>query len=398
MELSKLQTLQSRISSPFITCEFGGEQFGLRQAFSAPTRTRDVSYVTSLTTDKKASGAVNSYSLSMTYLVSPGMDPNYIDMVISKAKDRKIYFTYGDTAQPEYYYIKEQAIITNIVPNIDFSKYSLTYTISATSSVALGYTVKRSYPEHKSEKPSKIIEDLLYSTDSPFLSIFPGMRDKSKVLNRLLIPHNDEPVYIAEEKDISPLDYLRVLVSKMTCSDGSFYALLMHDEPDNIDGPYFEIVNSILHQGKGNHYSVDIDVGYPSDTPIYSFMPSQNASLALITSFQEEVDKPQPAKATDEGLQFSPTVSIASENGKTSPEILQWWKTITAYPINATLRTRGLLKPAVLCDYLHINIYFFGIKYNYSGYYMITGQKDTIDSSGYSTELSLVRVQGEERF
>ena len=69
---------------------------------------------------------------------------------------------------------------------------------------------------------------------------------------------------------------------------------------------------------------------------------------------------------------------------------------MTAYPINATLRTRGLLKPAVLCDYLHINIYFFGIKYNYSGYYMITGQRDTIDSSGYSTELSLVRVQGED--
>ena len=396
MALSKLQTLQSRISSPFISCEFGGETFGLRQSFDPTTRTRDVRYVTSLTADKKASGAVNSYNLSMTYLVSPGMDPNYIDMVISKAKDRKIYFTYGDTSQPEYYYVREQAIITNIVPQIDFSRYSLTYTISATSSVALGYTVKRTYPEHKSEKPSNIIIDLLYSTDSPFLNIFPGMRDKTKVLNSLLIPRNDEYVYIEETKDISPLDYLRVLVSKMTCADGSFYALLIHDEPDNIDGPYFEIVNSVLHQGKGNHYSVDIDVGYPSDTPIYSFVPSQNTSLALITSFQEQVDKPQPAKQTSQGAQFSPALSIATKDGKVAPEILQWWKTMTAYPINATLRTRGLLKPAVLCDYLHINIYFFGIKYNYSGYYMITGQKDTIDSSGYSTELSLVRVQGED--
>lgn len=392
MAVSKLQTLQSRISSPFITCEFGGEQFGLRNEFDSVYRTRDVRYVTSLVTDKKASGAVNTYTLALTYVVSPGMDPNYIDTIISKAKDRKIYFTYGDMSQPEYYYVKEQAIITNIVPQIDFSKYSLSYVISATSSVALGYSVKRTYPERKATKPSTVILELLYSTDSPFLSIFPGMRDKTKVLNSLLIPQNDLPVYIEEKKDISPIDYLRVLVSKMTCSDGSFYALLMKDDLDNIDGPYFEIVNSVLHQGKGNHYSVDIDVGYPSDTPIYSFVPSQNTSLALITSFQEEVDKPKPSQLTPEGT----SLSIATKGGKVAPEMLQWWKMMTSYPINATLKTRGLLKPAVLCDYLHINIYFFGIKYNYSGYYMITGQKDLVDSSGYSTELSLVRVKGEE--
>ena len=396
MAIAKLQTLQSRISSPFITCEFGGEQFGLRRDFDPTFKLRDVRYVTSLTADKKASGAVNSYSLSMTYLVSPGMDPNYIDTVISRAHDRKIYFTYGDMSQPEHYYVKEQAIITNIVPQIDFNKYSLTYAISATSSVALGYTVKRTYPERQAEKPSKVILELLYSSDSPFLSIFPGMANKDEVLKNSWIPTNDIPVYIEEKRDISPVDYLRVLVSKMTCTDGSFYALLMKDEPDNTNGPYFQIVNSVLHQGKGNHYSVDIDIGYPSDTPVYAFVPSQNTSLALITSFQEQVDKPKDSVQTSQGVKFQPTLSIATKNGKEAPEMLQWWKTMTAYPINATLKTRGLLKPAVLCDYLHINIYFFGIKYNYSGYYMITGQKDTIDSSGYSTELTLVRVQGEE--
>ena len=67
----------------------------------------------------------------------------------------------------------------------------------------------------------------------------------------------------------------------MQAADNSFFAMIIHDEPDNLDGPYFEIINSNLHQGVGNHYSVDIDIGYPSDTQVFSFTPSQNTSLAL---------------------------------------------------------------------------------------------------------------------
>ena len=64
--------------------------------------------------------------------------------------------------------------------------------------------------------------------------------------------------------------------------------------------------------------------------------------------------------------------------------------------VDDNLPCKGLIKPSILCDYLKINIYFFGQKYNYSGYYMVVAQKDTIDLSGYSTELSLIRVEGEQ--
>ena len=66
---------------------------------------------------------------------------------------------------------------------------------------------------------------------------------------------------------------------------------------------------------------------------------------------------------------------------------------MTTYPVKATLTTRGLIKPSILCDYLDINVLFFGQPYTYSGKYMVTAQEDSISPSGYTTKLSLVRVE-----
>ncbi len=43
-------------------------------------------------------------------------------------------------------------------------------------------------------------------------------------------------------------------------------------------------------------------------------------------------------------------------------------------------------------NYIKINVWFFGHKHLYSGVYIITGEEDTIDTSGYRTTLSLIRV------
>lgn len=394
----KLQSLDSLIAVPFITCEFGGQQFGLRNTYNNKTKVRDIQYATSLIVEKKASGAVDTYTMTLSYVVTPGADPNYIDLLISSAPDRKILFSYGDISQPEYSYKKEQAIITQVVPNVNISSSTISYTFSATSSVSLSYSVAKNFPARTRTKPSDAIYDLLYGdTSNGLLDLFSGMRSRSKVESMGWICSSDVAVDIEAMKDISPLQYLRYLLSLMRSADNSFYAMLIHDEPETEDGPYFEVVNSVLHQGKGNTYSVDIDVGYPSDTQVYQFTPSQNTSLALITAYQEKFDTPRAININDIGQpETKMTASLAIKNGKASPELVQWWKSMTTYPVKATLKTRGLIKPSILCDYLRINIYFFGQKYNYSGYYMVVAQKDVIDMSGYSTELSLVRVEGEK--
>ena len=393
----KIQTLSSLIAAPFIGVEFGGAKFGLTPNYNRNTMVRDILYATQLTVNKKASGQVNTYQLAMTYTVEPGSDPNYIDYIISRAEDRKIFFNYGDASQPEYSYVREQGIISSITPNISFATNSISYQINATSSVSLSYAIARSYSS-VTDQPSNVIRRLLYNEkDNGLLDLFSGMQNREKVELNKWIPNDDKVVFIDATEDMSPLDYVRLLLSKMIAPDNSFYAMLIHDEPDNVDGPYFEIVNSVLHQGKGNFYSVDIDVGYPSDVPIYSFTPTLNTSLALITPFQQKLDTDRIININVAGeVQRTSTPSLAIKNGAAEPGLQQWWKTMTSYPVTAKLVTRGLIKPSILCDYLRINVLFFGQPYTLSGYYMVVGQIDTISRSGYSTELSLIRVEGLE--
>jgi hypothetical protein len=43
-------------------------------------------------------------------------------------------------------------------------------------------------------------------------------------------------------------------------------------------------------------------------------------------------------------------------------------------------------------NYLKVNVWFFGRKHISSGIYLITKQRDTINSGGYRTELTLTRI------
>lgn len=393
--VQKIQAFSSLISVPYVTCEFGGQEFGLRSKYKSSTFTRDVNYITNLTIEKKASGQVNTYSLTLVYVVEPGADPNYVDYIISSAEDRAITFSYGDLSQPEYSFVNEEAIMTNIVPNVSMSSNAITYTISATSSSALSYTVARSFPA-RNAKPSDVIFEVLYTdTDNGLLELFSGMRDRTWVEQQGLIAKNDKKVSIEAYTDKTPLEYIRILVSLMEAADNSFFAMLITDNDSEADGPYFQVINSDLYQGQGNHYSLEIDVGYPSDTQVISFTPSQNTSIALINQFQEKFDGTRIMNVNAEGeYTTGSTPSLAISNGRANSALSTWWKNMTNYPINATLVVRGLIKPSILCDYIHLNVLFYGQMYNYSGLYMVTAQKDTISESGYQTELTLVRIEG----
>lgn len=397
MAQQRLQALDSIISTPFITASFGGEEFGLTSKMKRETRTREVRYITALDVAKKASGTVNTYKLGLNYVIEPGADPNYLDLILSKAQDRTIHFTYGDASQPEFSYVRERAVITKVMPNMNLVSNSISYTIEGTSSVSINYTLKRNYPPLVNVKPSDIIFKELYeNTSNGLLDLFEAMQNRDWVEREGIIARNDLPVNISGLQDASPLEYLRFLVSAMRSLDDSFYAMVIHDEDVNPNGHYFSVVNSTLHQGKGNRYSIEIDVGYPSSTPVFGFSASQQTSLAIITPYQEKFDYGRIIDINNDGSYERTSVpSLAIREGSASPALLQWWKQITSFPINAVLKTRGLIRPSILCDYIKINIYFFGQKYNYSGYYMVVGQDDHIGMSGYTTSLSLVRIKGD---
>ena len=93
---------------------------------------------------------------------------------------------------------------------------------------------------------------------------------------------------------------------------------------------------------------------------------------------------------------YSPMLSNSKQLLKTTEADKSWWTKMTQYPIKATLTIKGLLRPAILMNYVKVNVYFFGRKHISSGIYIITQQQDTIDQNGYRTTLSLTRVQGDE--
>ena len=37
-----------------------------------------------------------------------------------------------------------------------------------------------------------------------------------------------------------------------------------------------------------------------------------------------------------------------------------WWTEVTSFPVKATLKITGLLRPAMLMQYVKINSYFYG--------------------------------------
>jgi len=70
-----------------------------------------------------------------------------------------------------------------------------------------------------------------------------------------------------------------------------------------------------------------------------------------------------------------------------------WWTKVTQYPISAIVTMRGLLRPAVLMQYIKINVFYYGHKSLISGYYIITSQEDSISAGdGYKTTLKVLRV------
>ena len=76
----------------------------------------------------------------------------------------------------------------------------------------------------------------------------------------------------------------------------------------------------------------------------------------------------------------------------TSQADKSWWTKASEYPITLSLEIKGLLRPAILMNYVRLYIKFFSKLHIHSGIYIITKQVDRVDESGYRTTLTLVRV------
>ena len=417
---TSLISTTTRVEVPYISVQIGDYSFGLYNRtkenilvngkYYSAIKVNYPNFIKKLSV-QKVNGKLNNYSLQLIYQITERDDPDLINKILSSvSKSRRIVFTYGDCATPSFMYRCEEALITQVKSNLDVASSRITYDISAVSS-ALGLQAGvKNFPRYTSKKPSDVIKSLLADKTSGLQEIFYGMHDTEQVAQLGLIPGDDRAVPLQAKANISILDYLSYLVENMSSINDKTngvsktvrYVLTIQDDTSNIlDGPYFKI--SKAYTSVQTNTSIDyytIDIGYPNKDLVVSFSVDDNEAYSILYDYSQKLEfSDYTYRIGDEGTLdkiYSPSLVSSKQLMQMTGVDRNWWAQMTQYPITATLRLKGLLRAAILMSYIRINVYFYGKKHSSSGIYIVTKQVDDIDEGGYSTTLSLVRVQGVE--
>ena len=361
----------------------------------------------------KINGQVNQYTLVLSYPVTQTDDPNFFEKVFSSvSKTRKIIFSYGDMSMPTYIYREEEALITKIKTQFDLRSGVINYTVSAVSSAALNAGSNWVF-QGGNFRPSERIKEIFNNAKYGLQKLFTGM-NKSNI--DYLIPSDDKQVSIEPKRNISALDYIIYLVSCMIPSSFTtpqhaatdMYVLTMHDDTTFDDeyrdtlvehGSYFKIERVSYKTNKSDAMQIDIGFGN-TGTIVTAFSVSDDENYSLLYDYNDTLEVSPYVKRLDNNGNWidvwAPGISSSNNYFTTRPSDITWGTKVTKYPIKASITVQGLLRPAILMSYVRLNVIFpGGHKHISSGLYLVTQQKDRIDSNGYRTTLSLTKISGD---
>lgn len=408
-----LLTSRNMVETPFIVATIGNHTFGsfTKQGTIANTNSSMTveypNFMTRLEIDK-TNGEVNTYLLTMEYQIRAGDDPNLLDKIFSKTRlSGTIKLSYGDWSAPSYIYKDEEAMITKVDQRIDFASQKITYTLHCQSKALKAAAVKRDFSAVE-KKGSDVIKGLLNNDQYGLKDVFPGMANAQTVANNGWIASDDKVIKIEAKKDTDVLSYLNYVAGSMTSitdtsnnsdlKNSTYHVVFMDDTNNEQNGEYFKVVkiNTSTNDISSSEL-YEVDIGYPTDTYVADFSIDEDNSWSILYNYSNNVNYSDTYKYSINNDGTMRAEQINKANGtSTNYEIEKsWWTNVTKHPIKATLTIRGLLRPAILMTYVKINTYFYGQKHNSSGIYAITKQKDTIDSNGFRTVLSLVRIAGD---
>lgn len=403
----------SRVEAPFVRVSIGGATFGVYEG-STKTINTDNGVVQSTSAKypnyiqelkiKKINGTVNQYSLTIEYPITENSDPNFFEKLFSSISGtRKIGFTYGDFMLPEYIYRDEEAIITKISNDFDINRSLIRYNVQAVSTSSLTLSGTYTFPA-VTAKPSDIIKRVLYNSKYHLTDVFLGMRDKDLVESSGFIASDDKVVKIPTCTNMSILEYISLLVTYMTPAGSTkssaiktnVYSLTTYEDTSGVyGGPYFKIQKILRASSSLNQLcTYDIDIGYPTANIITSFRLSNDQHWSIYYDYNRNLDNSDYLRRIDSNGNLEQVYSpqLTGTRFDMSEADSTWWTKVTQYPIEATLTLKGLLKPAILMQYVKLNVWFYGHKHIASGYYIIKSQEDSVGLNGYYTTLSLLRV------
>lgn len=398
---------KSLVEAPFVKVDIGEYTFGIfqRQKIGGSSfRITYPNYIKSLDVTK-INGTVNQYTLNITYPITAESDPNFFEKVFSSVSDtRKIIFSYGDFATPNYIYGNEEALITDVNSTVDMGSSTINYVVKAVSNSAVAMGGSYTFPK-KLAKPSNEIRRLLKDPRWELTKTFTGMVNMTKVEAASLIASDDAAVNL-EAQYMSPLDYLNYLVSCMKpnadtssgYTNNTVYILVISDDKEGLfGGPYFKVQKIQRNATALDATTVyTIDVGYPTGDIVTKFDITNQQGYSILYDYSGKIDSYNYGKRIDDNGNISYVKANPLTSSKqlhlTTEQDRSWWTKVTEFPISVDITLRGLLRPAILMNYVKLNVWFYGRKHISSGYYIITAQKDSISESGFRTKLSLTRI------
>ena len=145
---------------------------------------------------EKVNGAVNKYTISLTYAIRAGDDPNLIDKVLASAQDRSIKISYGDYSLPSFIFKEEEAMIQSVKQSISMNSSQISYTLNCVSTSDVANAGSITFPPINNRKPSDVIKELFSKPEYGLLDLFPGMRMLNSPTHANLIPSDDKPTFL----------------------------------------------------------------------------------------------------------------------------------------------------------------------------------------------------------
>ena len=415
--IGALLTDTTRVEAPFIRLNIGGYTFGVYEEKSVGigenklyknVATKYPNYVQSLQV-KKINGTVNQYSINISYPITERSDPNFFEKLFGGvSKTRLITIDYGDFSLPQYIYRNEQAIITNVNTSFNMQESIIYYTVEAISTATLSLSGCYSFEFKSKKKPSEIIIDLLRDPKYKLTQVFTGMADVDKIVQDGFIAMDDEAVDIPTKSNMSVLEYISFLVSYMAPAGSSsvsskkpnVYSLTTYEDTTNIyGGPYFKVQKIERANNTLNKLcTYEVDIGFPTSNVVTTFQLRNSMNWSILYDYNQMANNNDYVKRINSNGEleyvYSPLINGTKYDFNEADRT--WWTKVTDFPIQASMTIRGLLKPAILMNYLKVNVWFYGRKHIASGYYIITSQTDNVGASGYSTTLELLRVAPDE--
>ena len=415
MATIRLNSVPTLVESPFIIVTIGKYTLGSYTGNKTTTslgmlaQVNFPNFVNSLNITK-VNGTVNTYTIGIVYQIAPGDDPNLIDKIFSSVSaTRKLSLSYGDWRNPASIYKEETALITNVTSSLDMSASRITYTVQCVSDALSLASAIYDFPAREA-KPSDIIKEMIKDVSYGLLSVFKGMVDFQRVLTNGLIASNDKKVKIEARQNMNIIEYLNFLVGAMTPVDsksedtiiqaGNYY-LVIHDDITNaLGGTYFEVKEVKANTKVSNYDVYEVDVGYPGDNFVTQFSLTNNQQYTILYDYAGKIEQTKYIYSIDNNgqlsTQYAPSIARSKSLYKVTEQNKNWWTKVTQFPIEATLTIKGLTRPSILMSQVRINTVMYGQKHISSGLYIITKHQDKLDSNGYTTTLTLLRIGGDE--